>query len=67
VYGTREVQPKGAYRVRPATIEITVLDAVPTEGYDYEQRDALMRRVWTPMAAELERRYGVRSEGGAVE
>jgi 1-acyl-sn-glycerol-3-phosphate acyltransferase len=67
VHGTREVQPKGAYRVKPATIEITVLDAISTAGLDYEQRDALMRRVWTPMAAELERRYGVRSGGSAVE
>ena len=68
IYGTREVQPKGAYRVRPATIEITVLDPVSTAGHGYEERDALMRRVWQPMAAELKRRYGVESqEGVAVE
>lgn len=67
VYGTREVQPKGAYRVRPATIEITVLDPVPTAGSSYDDRDALMRRVWAPMAAELERRYGVKSDGAAIE
>ena len=66
VHGTREVQPKGAYRVRPATIEITVLDPVDTAGHSYEERDALMRKVWAPMAAELERRYGVKSEGSAV-
>jgi 1-acyl-sn-glycerol-3-phosphate acyltransferase len=67
VYGTREVQPKGAYRVKPATIEITVLDQISTAGHTYEERDALMRKVWQPMAAELERRYGVKSEGVAVE
>ena len=67
VYGTREVQPKGAYRVRPATIEITVLDAIPTAGSGYDDRDTLMRQVWSPMASELERRYGIRSEGAAIE
>jgi 1-acyl-sn-glycerol-3-phosphate acyltransferase len=67
VHGTREVQPKGAYRVRPGTIEITVLDAVATAGSGYDDRDALMRKVWTPMAAELERRYGVLSTGAAIE
>lgn len=66
VHGTREVQPKGAFRVKPATIEITVLDPIETRGSGYDERDALMRRVWAPMAAELERRYGVRSEGSAV-
>ncbi len=66
VHGTREIQPKGAYRVRPGTIETTVLDPIQTAGHDYEERDALMQSVWAPMAAELERRYGVRSGGGMV-
>lgn len=67
VYGTREVQPKGAYRVRAATIEITVLDPIPTSGRGYDDRDALMREVWVPMASELQRRYGVASGGVAIE
>jgi 1-acyl-sn-glycerol-3-phosphate acyltransferase len=67
VYGTRAIQPKGAYRVRSGPIEVTVLDPIPTAGTGYDDRDALMRKVWTPMAAELERRYGVKSEGAAVE
>jgi 1-acyl-sn-glycerol-3-phosphate acyltransferase len=67
VHGTREVQPKGAYRVRPGTIEITVLDAVATAGFGYDDRDDLMRKVWTPMAVELERRYGVPSQEAAIE
>lgn len=67
VFGTREVQPKGSFRVQPGTIEITILDPIETRGYNYDERDALMRRVWAPMAAELERRHGVRSEGSAIE
>lgn len=67
VHGTREIQPKGAYRVKPGMIEVTILDAIPTAGTNYDDRDALMRKVWGPMAAELERRYGVRSDGAVIE
>ena len=67
VYGAREVQPRGSFRLRPNTVHVHPLEEVPTAGYDYEQRDALMREVWTRMAAALERLYGVESHGRAIE
>lgn len=67
VHGTREIQPKGAYRVRPGHIEITVLDAISTAGCSYDDRDALMRQVWSAMAVEFEGRYGIVSDAAAIE
>ncbi|HEU4563796.1 MAG TPA: lysophospholipid acyltransferase family protein [Gemmatimonadaceae bacterium] len=67
VYGTRDIQPKGAVRVRSGDIELTFLDPIPTAGLTYEDRDALMRTVWTRMAEELERHHGVRSDPAALE
>ena len=67
VYGAREVQPRGSFRVRPNIVHVHPLEEVPTTGYSYEQRDELMRVVWTRMAEALERLYGVPSHGRAIE
>ncbi|MBC7790827.1 MAG: 1-acyl-sn-glycerol-3-phosphate acyltransferase [Anaerolineae bacterium] len=67
VYGTREIQPKGAIRIRPGLVEITLLEPVPTAGLTYEDRDTLMQTVWDSMAAELERRHGIHSTGAAID
>jgi 1-acyl-sn-glycerol-3-phosphate acyltransferase len=67
IHGAREIQPKGAVRVRPGTVEVTFLEPVETVGLTYDDRDALMRTVWARMAAELERRYGIRSAGAAID
>lgn len=67
VYGAREVQPKGSFRLRPNTVHVHPLDEVPTEGYAHDDRDELVRVVWTRMAEALERLYGVRSRGRAIE
>ena len=67
VHGTREIQPKGAVRVRPGAIELTLLEPVPTVGLTYDDRERLMQTVWERMAAELERRYGVLSDGAAID
>ncbi len=67
VHGTREIQPKGAIRVRPGVAELTLLEPVPTAGLTYEDREQLMQTVWSRIAAELERRYGVRSDGAAID
>jgi 1-acyl-sn-glycerol-3-phosphate acyltransferase len=59
VYGTREIMPKGSFRVRAGIVHVHLLEAVPTTGYDYEHRHELMRTVWTRMAELLRDRYGV--------
>lgn len=59
VYGAREVQPKGSFRIHPGTIHVHLLEPVPTEGYDYEHRHELMRTVWERMAEVLRTEYGV--------
>jgi 1-acyl-sn-glycerol-3-phosphate acyltransferase len=61
VYGTREVMPKGSFRVRSRTVHVHLLEPVPTTGYDYEHRHELMRVVWNRMAAVLHGEYGVAS------
>jgi 1-acyl-sn-glycerol-3-phosphate acyltransferase len=68
VYGTREVMPKGSFRVRSNTVHVHLLEPVPTTGYDYEHRHDLMKTVWERMAAVLRDRYGIESgsAGGAI-
>lgn len=61
LHGTREIQGKGGVLVRSGVAEITVLDAIPTAGMTYEDRDSLARTVWEEMAAVLEKKYGVKS------
>ncbi len=67
VFGTREIQPKGAIRIRAGVAEITLLEPVSTTGLTYEDRDDLMQTVWDRMAAELERRHGIHSSGVAID
>ena len=66
VYGAREVQPKGSFRIHSGVVHVHLLEPVPTEGYDYEHRHALMRTVWERMAELLRTEYGVVSEGDAI-
>ena len=66
VYGAREVQPKGSFRIRAGTIHVHLLEPVPTQGYDYDHRHALMRTVWERMAEVLHTEYGVISQGDAI-
>jgi 1-acyl-sn-glycerol-3-phosphate acyltransferase len=61
VHGTIEVMPKGTFRVRKGRVDLHFLEAVPTTGYDYEDRTELMTRTWTRMAETLEANYGVRT------
>jgi 1-acyl-sn-glycerol-3-phosphate acyltransferase len=67
VYGTREVMPKGSFRVRSNTVHVHLLEPVPTTGYDYEHRHELMRIVWDRMADTLREQYGVQSVDEPVE
>ena len=66
VYGAREVQPKGSFRIHSGVVHVHLLEAVPTVGYDYEHRHALMRTVWERMAELLRTEYGVVSGGDAI-
>jgi 1-acyl-sn-glycerol-3-phosphate acyltransferase len=67
VYGTREVMPKGSFRVRAGIVHVHLLEAVPTTGYDYEHRHELMRVVWDRMAGVLRDQHGVQSMNEPVE
>lgn len=67
VYGTREVMPKGSFRVRGGTVHVHLLEPVPTTGYDYEHRHELMRVVWDRMAGVLRDQHGVQSVNEPVE
>ena len=67
VYGAREVMPKGAWKVRSATVHIHLLEPVTTKGYDYEHRHDLMREVWRRMADCLRTEHGVVSEPAVLD
>jgi 1-acyl-sn-glycerol-3-phosphate acyltransferase len=66
LYGTREVMPKGSFRIRGGAVHIHFLEPVPSEGLDYEDRTKLMEIVWGRMADEMRRRYGVHTAEHAV-
>ena len=59
VYGAREVMRRGSWTIRPATVHVHLLAPIDTSGYEYQQRDALMRRVWTEMATTMRDQYQV--------
>lgn len=62
IYGAREVMGKGSFAVRSGTVHIHFLPPVPTVGYTYEERTALMAETHSRMDALLAREYGVASE-----
>jgi 1-acyl-sn-glycerol-3-phosphate acyltransferase len=66
LYGTREIMPKGSFRIRPGTVHIHFLEPVPTQGYTYDDRARLMETVWSRMADEMRRQYGVQTAEYAV-
>jgi 1-acyl-sn-glycerol-3-phosphate acyltransferase len=67
VYGTREIMPKGSFRVRSGTVHVHLLEPVPTIGYDYEHRHELMNVVWNRMADTMRNDYGIQSHDQALE
>lgn len=58
VHGAREVMGKGAFTIRPGTVDVHLLAPIATAGYDYEHRHELMAAVWDSMATCLRERYG---------
>lgn len=67
IYGTREIQPRGSFRIRSGTIHVHFLAEVPTTGLDYDDRDRLARTCWERIAGALEREHGVRSGAPPAE
>jgi 1-acyl-sn-glycerol-3-phosphate acyltransferase len=61
VHGTREVQPRGSFRIRANTVHVHFLDPIETAGLTYEDRDALARRCWVAIAGALRERHGIDS------
>ena len=61
VYGAREVMGKGSFHVRSGTVHVHFLEAVETEGLDYDRRHELMHIVWERIATCLREEYGIAS------
>lgn len=59
VYGTRQVQPKGSFVIRSATVHVHFLEEIPTAGLHYEDRDRVADECWQRMARALELEHGV--------
>ena len=51
--GTRELMPRGGFRIRPGTVRVRVLDPIPAGSYSYGDRDALIAEVRGRMVAAL--------------
>ena len=51
--GTRDLMPRGRFRIRPGTVRVRVLDPLPAGSYSYGDRDALIAEVRRRMAAAL--------------
>lgn len=61
LHGTREVQPRGSYRVRGGTVHVHFHEPIPTSGATYDDRDRLATTCWDAMDATLRDVYGVTS------
>ena len=59
VYGTREIMPRGAWRVTSGVVHVHFLAPIETTGYDYQHRHELMRKAWQQGADTLQIDYGV--------
>ena len=45
VQGAREILPRGDWRLRPGRIEVHLLQAIPTMGLTFEDREAVLARL----------------------
>ena len=62
IYGTIERMRRGGWKIHPGTIEVTLLEPIPTAQYTYDDRGELVELVRSRMAKVLLERYGVASE-----
>jgi 1-acyl-sn-glycerol-3-phosphate acyltransferase len=63
VQGTRELMPRGGFRIRPGAVRIRVLDPVEAGRYSYDDRDQLVNEVRGRMVAALADLARPRAEG----
>jgi 1-acyl-sn-glycerol-3-phosphate acyltransferase len=59
IHGTIEVTPNGRLDVTPGTVNVHLLDPIPTAGLTYDDRNALADRVRAAMAEAMSSIYGV--------
>jgi 1-acyl-sn-glycerol-3-phosphate acyltransferase len=59
LHGTIEVLQRDSLWVHPGTVDIHLLEPIPTLGVDYEHRDTLMAKVRGRMADAMRELYGV--------
>jgi hypothetical protein len=61
-HGTLEVIGKGSLLVHPGKVDVHLLEAVPVDGFGYEDREALADIVRSRIAEALALLYGIESE-----
>lgn len=59
IFGTIAVNPRGSFTAHAATVHVHLLEAVPTDGMSYDDRDALAKTVHARMSDLLHLQYGV--------
>ncbi len=59
VHGTHEALARGALLVRPGRVDVHLLEAVPTAGLEYSDRDALADKIRRQLVEALEKLYGI--------
>jgi 1-acyl-sn-glycerol-3-phosphate acyltransferase len=59
MHGTIEVTPNGSLDVTPGTVNIHLLEPIPTEGLAYDDRNALADRVQARMIEAMAALYNV--------
>lgn len=59
IHGTIEVLKRDSFWVHPGTVDVHLLEPVPTEGVDYDHREVLMAAVRGRMAEAMRELYGV--------
>ncbi|MEQ1728225.1 MAG: lysophospholipid acyltransferase family protein [Vicinamibacterales bacterium] len=63
--GARQALPKGAWRMRPSTITVTIGEPVPTAGLAYDDRSRVAEQVRARIAAMLPGRLPARGTDSA--
>ncbi len=61
VYGALDINRKGEFKVRPGTVHLHYLPAIPTTGMTYDDRNDLARRTYEAMAQCAREKYGIDS------
>jgi 1-acyl-sn-glycerol-3-phosphate acyltransferase len=59
IHGTIHVQAKGSFVMRPGVIHLHFLPPITTDGFSYDDRNALALQAKEQIAECLEREYGV--------